>query len=390
VVGPLVTALAALLAVGAAPPKSVTQVDKTWFCRGPVNIATLKVTITRASIGDRRNEDAVHLQPGCTGHIGRIDVTQWAGDGVKVADGVHDLTVDGGRVRCLGKAPTLHQDGIQVLGGQRITFHGLAIDCGRQNSRLINSDMFINQAGKAVTPPTDVVCSGCSFGGWAAHTVSIQNSIRSGVMGSTLCVARFPQFTLAIGPKAQSPVSGGNTVRQCTKGQLTIEAPTHTTVYPTKVRLDGLFLGQALGSPVTLEAREFDSKTWKPVRTVRTNKGSRWAVNAKPEVATAYRARLGSVKSPAVTVRVQPQIVLMQTASGYDARVRAGRSLAGRALTVQLQHDGAWADAGRIVLGKRVVTSFAFPAATPGTSLRVTLPAVPGYLPSASNAIVVR
>ena len=99
---------------------------------------------------------------------------QYAADGVKVADGVHDLTVGGGSIRCLAKAPTLHQDGIQVMGGVRITFQNLSVDCGRRDDAVINSNLFFNQAGESRPPPTDVVCDGCSLGGGAAHTVSIQ------------------------------------------------------------------------------------------------------------------------------------------------------------------------------------------------------------------------
>ena len=40
---------------------------------------------------------------------------------------MHDLTVGGGSIRCLAKAPRFHQDGIQVMGGARITFRDLKI-----------------------------------------------------------------------------------------------------------------------------------------------------------------------------------------------------------------------------------------------------------------------
>ena len=102
-----------------------------------------------------------------------------------------------------------HQDGIQVLGGARITFRELKISCGRRDERLINSNLFIKQAGKSRLPPRDVVCESCSFGGWAAHTVSVQTSVRSGVTGSKICVARFPQFTLTVGRRRERPARLG-------------------------------------------------------------------------------------------------------------------------------------------------------------------------------------
>src|SRR5262249_39985268 len=154
------------------------------------------VTMTDNAPFDKRNKDAVHLESGCTGTIRKVIVTQYVGDGIKVAEGAHDLTIESGTIRCLAKAPTLHQDGIQVMGGEGITFHALAVDCGRPGERLINSNLFIRQGGRSTVPPTDVVCDACTFGGYAAHTVSIQDSIRSGVKDSSICEARYPRLTL--------------------------------------------------------------------------------------------------------------------------------------------------------------------------------------------------
>jgi hypothetical protein len=194
---------------------SIVQTDQMWVCNGPVNLDSVTVTMTPASIGSRRDEDAIHLQPGCTGRIGRIDVTQYAADGLKSTEGVHDLTIGGGTIRCLGKAPNLHQDGAQIMGGDRITLENLTIDCGRANDTLINSNLFIKQAGKSADPPTDVVCDHCDLGGFTAHTVNIQASIRSGVTNSTLCSGKYPRLTLTIGSDAQSPVNAGNSVGSC-------------------------------------------------------------------------------------------------------------------------------------------------------------------------------
>ena len=53
------------------------------------------------------------------------------------------------------------------------------------------------------------------FGGGAAHTVSIQNSVRSGVEDSTLCTRQYPRLTLTVGAGAVDPVNTGNTVGTC-------------------------------------------------------------------------------------------------------------------------------------------------------------------------------
>lgn len=188
----------------------VVSFDHTWTCTSHVDLDLVRVKIPS---GPR--EDAVHLRGGCSGRIGKLVVDQWSGDGVKVAEGVHDLTVDGGSIRCHAKAPVAHQDGIQVMGGEHILFRGLTIDCGREHDRLINSNLFIKESGRSTSPPEDVVCVGCRLGGWAAHTVDIQSSVDSGIRDSTLCPARFPRLTLTIGPGATRPVNSGNEIKQC-------------------------------------------------------------------------------------------------------------------------------------------------------------------------------
>ena len=172
------------------------------------------VTVTMTA-GDRRGGDAVHLEDGCTGRIGELTVTQSIADGIKIAEGAHDLTIYGGTVRCPAKSPTLHQDGIQVMGGDRIRFQNLHVDCGRGRTILVNSNFFIRQAGGSTAPPTDVVCDHCSFGGDAAHTVSVQDSVRSGVTNSVLCPARFSRQMLAVGHERSSPSTSGNTIGAC-------------------------------------------------------------------------------------------------------------------------------------------------------------------------------
>lgn len=193
------------------PPRTLSLVNQMWVCDGPVDLDSVTVTID----GNSSARDAVHLRDGCTGRIGKLVVNQSIGDGVKVAQGVHDLSIDGGSVRCFAKGPVLHQDGIQVMGGTRITFRNLTVDCGRAGERLINSNLFIKQAGRSIDPPTDVICVDCVFGGGAAHTVNIQTSVRSGVESSTLCTAKYPKLTLTVGAGAVDPVNTGNTVGTC-------------------------------------------------------------------------------------------------------------------------------------------------------------------------------
>jgi hypothetical protein len=194
---------------------SIVQTNATWTCKGPVNLDSVTITIAQSLSGDRNNADGVHLQDGCTGRIGQLTVVDSAGDAVKVAQGAHDLTIGGGTIKCPAKNPTLHQDGVQAMGGANILFQNMSIDCGRAADSLIDSNFFVKMAGQSTVPPSDIVCDHCTLGGWTAHTTNIERSVRSGVRNSTLCVGRFPKLTVTVGADAVSPVTSGNRVTAC-------------------------------------------------------------------------------------------------------------------------------------------------------------------------------
>ena len=381
---------AAILALTGAPTgtnggSSVVQVDKMWTCTSKVDLDLVKVTMTRAVYGNRRLEDAVHLQPGCTGRIGRLEVVQYAADGVKVAQGVHDLTVGGGSIRCLAKAPTLHQDGIQVMGGTRITFRGLSIDCGRSTDRLINSNLFITQAGKSTVPPSDVVCDHCSFGGWAAHTVSVQTSVRSGVTNSSLCLARFPQLTLTVGDRAQQPVLAGNQIRQCGPGKLALDAGSRSVAYGDRLTLTGAFLAHEPGSPVTAQVRVFGTRKFVDATSTTTRHTGRFRVTLRPPIGETVRLRSGSILGPTTVVRVQPRVLLERSGARLAGKVVAMRSYTGRGIVLQALRNGRWVAVQRVVVGLR--SKVVLSPRVHGSRVRLAVPAAPGYAAGFSTPV---
>lgn len=172
-------------------------VDQPWQCRGPVDLDLVKVTM-------RSNVDAISIGSNCTGRIGRVEVDTWSADGIKVQNSspvARDLVIGGGYVKCHAIAAGAHQDGVQAMGGTRIVFRGLAVDC------LGNSNFFVNAAGSGASTPTDVVCEGCVLGPRSASTLFIGTSVRSGARGTVICSGRY--IGLRIGA-ATSPVNDGN------------------------------------------------------------------------------------------------------------------------------------------------------------------------------------
>lgn len=181
---------------------SISLEDQGWVCGGKVDLDRLEVTVRNADI------DAVQLGPGCTGRIGELVVVQYRQDGVKVAEGAYDVVVERGTIECRGRKAGAHQDGVQALGGERITFVDLRVDC----PTATNSAFFVRQGGQSKDVPTDVVCEKCFFRG-GAYAVRINESLRSGVRDSTVCSGKFGALKILEG--ARRPVDENNRIVTC-------------------------------------------------------------------------------------------------------------------------------------------------------------------------------
>jgi hypothetical protein len=183
------------------PDKTVIRNEESWSCLGEVDLDLVKVTI------HTKVDDAIRIDKGCTGRIGRIEVDTWTADGVKVQNRgavAHDLVIESGYVKCHDAYPGYHQDGVQAMGGYRLTFRNLAIDC------LRNANFFMSRGGAQVSTPTDIVCERCILGPNSAQTVFWSASLRSGVRNSTICTGRYR--ALRVSPNAQDPIDASNTI----------------------------------------------------------------------------------------------------------------------------------------------------------------------------------
>lgn len=175
--------------------------DQAWYCGGRVDVDRLEVTVRNV------NTDAIHLGRGCTGRIGEIVVVQYRRDGVKVSGGAHDVVVEKGTIECRDQKLGSHQDGVQVMGGKRITFRDLRVDC-----KTRSSGFFVRQGGTSGELPTDVVCEGCHLTG-GSYSVRVNESVRSGVRNSTICSGRFGAVKILEG--AVDPIDVGNRLITC-------------------------------------------------------------------------------------------------------------------------------------------------------------------------------
>lgn len=193
----------------AAGQRIVTLVNDYFEVVGPVDLDLVRVEMHQLS-------DALVLGTNATGRIGRVEIDTWANDGIKVSNGsvnaCHDFRIDGGYVRHHEYPAGAHQDGIQVMGGARITVRNVLFEGA--NTQLV----FVNKAGGMVTTPTDVLFVNCKLGcanplGGPATPANINNSVRSGLRDCE--VFRSPRFGrgIVIGSNAVDPVNVGNVER---------------------------------------------------------------------------------------------------------------------------------------------------------------------------------
>jgi len=208
----IAVALASAGAAAGAPAPltgSITLVDKGWTCSGPVALTSVSVTMTKDMTGPLRgqgNIDAVHFHSGCTGTIDQLTVVQYQGDGVKVGQGAHDLTIRSGSVRCLGRANGKHQDGVQVMGGRNILFRNFDVECQTAN----NAAFFVNEGTQSPEVPTGIVCDACFLSG-GGITVRIYHSVDSGVRNSTIVAGHLSPMRIDK-VSAVNPVNVNNTI----------------------------------------------------------------------------------------------------------------------------------------------------------------------------------
>jgi hypothetical protein len=191
----LANALGALAGNGSLPvvqtTGSITVADR-WVCHSAVSLDS--VTVTNPS------GDAIQLGSGCTGRIGQINVaTEVHGDPIHVGAFAHDLVVSDVELACQGHDAGKHQDGIQVMGGRRISFLGGMIACASAN----NSQFMVHTGDAGKDPPDSILFQnltidprGAAPTAWRSDPVPIS--------GSTTCDSSHTQ-TATTAISAQPP-----------------------------------------------------------------------------------------------------------------------------------------------------------------------------------------
>lgn len=202
-----VAAAAAFFVPAAAAGGGTLIVNGNWRCVRAVDYDLVQVTSSGRG-------DAVQLSTGCTGRIGRLEVTGVLnGDGVKVqnasANAAHDLVIESLLVSCSGRSTDgTHQDGIQVMGGRNLTFRNYVIDCYGGGG----GNIFVQRAGGGATTPTNIRFEhgavGPHFGPNGGPSINVGNAVNVAMVDSLICRQLNGRSNPIVGSLTQS----GNTV----------------------------------------------------------------------------------------------------------------------------------------------------------------------------------
>jgi hypothetical protein len=191
---------------------TVIQKDKTWKCRGAVDLDLVKVTITTAKPG-RTAKDAVLLRD-CSGRIGRLVINNAKCDGVK--GHAKDLVIESGSITLTRKTKLkCHLDAFQFMSdSSNVHVHNMIIRGSGHSGFFVNG-------GHTGDAPADITLEDSFVGTVPGKVpfdtdVTIGQSDASGVRNSILCPAKqravyVPRTPSTGGPPATSPINEGNT-----------------------------------------------------------------------------------------------------------------------------------------------------------------------------------
>jgi len=144
------------------------------------------------------------------------------------------------------------------------------------------------------------------------------------------------------------------TAQSATAPTVTLNVSKFQVRYGDPLHLAGTVSTHKAGVMVDVYARAFTDSGFKQVAMVTTGKDGAWSYDAKPGIATSYRARTGDNTSRTLLVGVRPAITMTQLDSGLlQVQVEAARSFPGRAVKVQKLDAGVWTTLTQLHLGAK-------------------------------------
>jgi hypothetical protein len=170
----------------------------------------------------------------------------------------------------------------------------------------------------------------------------------------------------------------------------TLRVSSLRVLYGHRVSITGRVTTDRAGQQVGILAQPYGRSSMALAATVTTRDGGYWSYRPRPSIQTVYQAQIGSKRSRAVTVGVQPTVTVHESGNGELAvHVQGGRSFTGRMVELQrLVSASAW----KTVIAERLASRSAavFATSLPSATIRIAVSVNQvgaGYLGTFSHAL---
>jgi plastocyanin len=150
---------------------------------------------------------------------------------------------------------------------------------------------------------------------------------------------------------ALEPRERGVVVVRDPPAAVALAASTSMVVFGGEVKLSGTISNRRAGQQVEVWAQPHGGQPTH-LATVQTVGGGVFEYVDRPQILTGYQVRWRNVSSQPANVQVRPRITLQRARTRYVARVRAGRSFAGRWVYLQRRtRFHQWVNVRKLKLG---------------------------------------
>jgi hypothetical protein len=140
---------------------------------------------------------------------------------------------------------------------------------------------------------------------------------------------------------------------------LTLKASPLSVTYGASTTVSGVLSTGRAGQGIDILAQECGQSAFKKVATATTTTGGGFSVSVKPTMNTSYQAKQKGATSPAVAVKVAPQLALRKLALGkFRVSLTAAQSFVGKYVVFQRLRNAKWVTLKRVTL-KTVATTTA-------------------------------
>jgi hypothetical protein len=382
------------LAGGAA---AVTPVPPTVTTKGATSI-TSKGAKLNGTIDPQNQGTSYYFEFGASTAYGTKTATQNAGSGsnsVNVFSTISGLatgtTYHYRLVASNGSGTTLGADQSFTTNGPPAVTTGSATSVGVTTATLTGS---VDPKGLTTSWHFDYGTT-TSYGSKTPSKSAGSGNGATAVSAAISGLAPATTYHFRLVASSSAGTADGADITFATPAAVTIQTDGYRVVAGRFVTLSGVVTGGGPGQVVTIYGQTFGATSSAQVSTVLTGGSGSWSYEARPNIQTAFQAGANGSTSTAVTIGVQPSVMLTRiTGARLLAKVTAASSFAGKQVKLQRKDGDRWLNVSQRRLSSSSGVTFPETLLPPGTStVRVAISvnqAGPGYLGGLSRELTVR